>query len=82
MWSVPRVFFKMKKYSKVCKLWGKNQKSPYLDNEYIERDCQSKVGSLKVSTLLAELYPNLAHSSCGLSPVHSLDKIEKKRKEP
>jgi hypothetical protein len=30
-------FFFLKKNSKVRKLWGKNQNSPYLDNEYIKR---------------------------------------------
>lgn len=51
--------------------------SPCLDNEFIEV-AKIRQGSKKHSTLLFDLYPNLAHSPCQWSIIHLLDKIEKK----
>jgi hypothetical protein len=81
MWSVPRDFFWWKNIQKRANFEEKNQKSPYLDNEYIERlPEQSRI--FKSFYFAGWTLPQFGSFLLWITPLDSLDKIEKKRKEP
>jgi hypothetical protein len=56
----------------------KKSKSPYLDNTLLEV-AKTKGRFVFKENLLSNLWSNLAHSSCGLLPVHLFHKIKMRK---